>query len=1029
MARHEILAALIAAAGTRQADRLDPHLDPASAPLDERNVGGLLRAAAALAAHLNYYGADPQLPSGDWRDFLPQPAGGESDAAYQTRLAALADGDDGTLPPHLALLVAAFQVAARPRALLNDFTRKHLDFQMQTVLGFAPRPPVADRVHVLVELKKGAAPLEIGTDALLAAGKDTRQQPLLYRPVRPMVATQARIASLRSVALGSDGRLRFAPVADSTNGLGAKLATDPPSWHPFGVRRSDEVALPDAPVGFAVASAVLRLAEGSRQIDVSLDLDGIDPATHSGELFADAFEARLSGPKGWLGPFPIARADSALAAGNWAFSLRIDATQPAIVDASPALHQQAFPAGLPVLQLMLKEGSSAFGRLAGLGLRQARIGVKADGLRTLALESDFGQLDPKKAFLPFGPQPGVGTRFYVGCAEALGKRLSALSLQVGWQGAPTTQEALSALYAHYSGQGSLSSGVWAQAEWADAGGAHPAGPVCLAPAAGGRSLLDLSAASRAGQRRPYRWTTVYEAFARAGSAYARREAGFLRLRRGVASDTPIASTPRAGFITLALNTDLLHAAWRSEAVAGLLATPKVILGEPWTPKAQEISLSYQANAGPSRVDDDSDASFANAEVEFFHVDAFGVSREHAWLSGRHPWLTAGAVPLLPPHRDAGELLIGLSGLAPGDPLSLLFQVAEGSADPLANAQRLSWAVLADNAWRPLASGAELTLDSSRDLRASGLVSVVLPTDATTDNTRLPTGLIWLRAAIATQPEAACRLVGVHANAFEAVFEDHANAAEHLASALPAGRIARFVAPAPTLKTVSQPYASFGGALQEDAAALARRAAERLRHRNRAIARWDYERLVLQAFPAVDRIKCIPHASDTSWLAPGHVRVVVVPDLRNRNAVDPLQPRVDLDTLERIKAFLLARAPMGLDAATLAVRNPAYRAVQVDFKVAMRPGYAFSYYRAQINQALLRALSPWAFDTAGALEFGGRVLRSALVDFVEGLPWVDYVTDFRLCFADRPAEDRPELTPDAPDVILVSAPEHLIAEVS
>lgn len=270
---------------------------------------------------------------------------------------------------------------------------------------------------------------------------------------------------------------------------------------------------------------------------------------------------------------------------------------------------------------------------------------------------------------------------------------------------------------------------------------------------------------------------------------------------------------------------------------------------------------------------------------------------------------------------------------------------------------------------------------------------------------------------------------MHANAFEAVFEDHANAADHLASALPAGSIARFVAPAPTLKTVSQPYASFGGAQQEDAAALARRAAERLRHRNRAVARWDYERLVLQAFPAVERIKCIPHASDTSWLAPGHVRVVVVPDLRNRNAADPLQPRVDLDTLERIKAFLLARAPMGLDAATLAVRNPAYRAVQVDFKVAMRSGYAFSYYRAQINQALLQALSPWAFDAGAALEFGGRVLRSALVDFVEGLPWVDYVTDFRLCFADLPAEDRPELAPDAPDVILVSAPDHLIAEVS
>jgi hypothetical protein len=96
---------------------------------------------------------------------------------------------------------------------------------------------------------------------------------------------------------------------------------------------------------------------------------------------------------------------------------------------------------------------------------------------------------------------------------------------------------------------------------------------------------------------------------------------------------------------------------------------------------------------------------------------------------------------------------------------------------------------------------------------------------------------------------------------------------------------------------------------------------------------------------------------------------------------------------------------------------------------MRRGFAYSYYRASINRALVEALSPWAFDATRPLDFGGRVLRSALVDFVEGLPWVDYVTDFRLILADTPAEDRPELAPDAPDVILVSAPEHLIAEVT
>ncbi|MDY0037631.1 MAG: baseplate J/gp47 family protein [Zoogloea oleivorans] len=1025
MARQDILAALIAAAGTRQADRRNPHLDPAAAPLDGRDASGLLLAARALAGQLNDYGTDPIQPSGTWHDAFPQPAAGESDAAYRARLAALVDSDSGDMPPHLALLIASLKVARHPRALLNDFTRRHLDFQMQTVLGFTPQPARPDHAHLLVQLKKGATALEIGTDLRLSAGKDASQRELLYRPVRPAVINQARVVSLCAIRRAPDGHLYFAPIADSANGLGEKLPAEQLAWHPFGLRRPGQTALPDAPVGFAMAAAVLRLASGLRKISLSLGLDGIDPEMHSAATLAGAFEMHLSGAKGWIGPFTIASADSSVTANSWTFSVLVPADQPAIVDASPALLQQDFPAGLPIIRLQLREGAGQrFTPLSGLRVSQAKISVEASGIGNLTLEGDFGTLDPKKAFLPFGPQPAPGARFYVGSPEALGKRLTRLSLQLAWQGAPNTQTALTDLYAHYSGQGGLAYGVSAQAEWSDAGGSNPVGPVALLPAPGGR--VDLNLIGNTGKR-GYREHTAYGALARSGSAYARKQALYLKRRRGLASDAP--SSPRAGFITLTLTTDLLHGAWRSEAIAGLLAKPPTPLKEPWTPKVSAISLAYTAEAGPTRLDEDSPASFTGAEIEFFHVDAFGVSREHLWLTGKRPWMPQGSVPLMPPHREAGELFIGLAGLAAGDPLSLLFQVADGSADPQAEAQTVSWSVLADNAWRALVPGSELTLDSTRSLRNSGIVSVVLPDETTTDNTRLPAGLVWLRAAVPAAPEAVCQLLGVHPNAVEVAFEDHANAASHLASALPAGSITRCLAPPASVKAISQPYASFGGALQEDASALARRAAERLRHRGRAITRRDFEHLVLQAFPAVDRVKCIPHASATSWLAPGHTMLVVVPDLRQRNAVDPLQPRVDLDTLEQIKAFILARTPMGLDASTLNVRNPAYRAVQVDFKVVMRQGFAFSYYRQNINQALLQALSPWAFDATRPLDFGGRVLRSALVDFVESLPWVDYVTDFRLSLAATPADDRPELAPDAPDAILVSAPQHLIAELT
>jgi hypothetical protein len=371
------------------------------------------------------------------------------------------------------------------------------------------------------------------------------------------------------------------------------------------------------------------------------------------------------------------------------------------------------------------------------------------------------------------------------------------------------------------------------------------------------------------------------------------------------------------------------------------------------------------------------------------------------------------------------LLIGLSGVRAGDSLSLLLQLAEGSADPLAAAQTLQWSVLADNAWRALGPG-ELSLDTSHDLRRSGLVACVLPRETSTEHSRAPAGLVWLRAATPAEPRAACDVIAVHPNALEAQFVDQGNDPQRLKAPLAAASISQLKTPLAAIKTISQPFASFGGALVESDAALARRASERLRHRNRAITPWDIERLVLQAFPAVYRAKCIPHASDRSWLAAGHLMLVVVPDLRNMNAVDPLRPRVDLDTLTRIREHLLARVGPQTQ---VHVRNPGYRAVQLDFKLQLRPGngLGFNFLRPQIDLALRQALSPWAFDTGAALGFGGRVLRSALLDFVEDLPSVDFVTDFRLSL-EGSRDDLAEITPDAPDVILVSAASHRIAEV-
>lgn len=1026
----ELNPAQTADAGTRQADRVNQHLDAAHAPLDDRTPADLIVAASALAGKLNYFDASTAQPNGNWQDVLLRPFPADTADSYRARVAAMLRTTDGCVPPHLALLMAYAQLARHPRAQLNDFTRQHLNFQMQTVLAFTPKAAQPDHVHVLLELKKGAPSIVIQPGQLLSAGKDNRQNELFYDPIRPTVLNHAKVASLRAVTHVGE-RLVCAPVADSLDGMGGKLPPDDVVWSPFAQALPDRPALPTATTGFALSSGLLRLAEGIRTVTLTLYLEGMQEI-HTAEDLAASFEVLLTGPKGWIGPYAI-KPISTTRDGLRKLQFTLGDDQPAVVDIS-AVHGQPFEPGQPVAQLLLKtDGPLSHDELVSLNLDQIKLAVSVQGMRKLVLESELGLLDAKKPFLPFGAQPSDGSRFFVGCEEALGKSLTNLSIELVWQGAPATQAELDARYSGYTNGSKLGNGVAVQADWADARAEHKRVVQLMlpAPAAGHTLVLEKTNLKVRNVDQPAAY-----ALRNSGSAAGRLLAQLEeRLHHKRSEEKPVPATVRPGVITLSLLTDLLHNDYRTDAVTNLLLAKPVVIKEPYTPKLKELTLSYDAESGLTPLNKGGQKDFVTSDLAFYHVDVFGVAREHLWLTHQRKWARQRSVTLMPRHTAAGELFIGLSGVVAGEPVSLLLQVQEGSADPLAHTQDVRWAALADNAWHALTPGPDLPLDTSNSLRRSGIVQIVLPDSVTTDNTRLPAGLVWLRAAIPAEPRAACNLVAVHTNAVEVAYVEQGHGAAHLADGLPAGKITRFKSPLAQVKALSQPYASFAGALEEDDISLARRAAERLRHRGRAITAWDYERLVLEAFPTVDRVKCIPYANSRSWRSPGSVMLVVVPNLRKRNTMGVLQPRVDLDTLAQIEQFVLPRSAMCLQArqagqdSSVTVRNPRYQAVKLSFKVQMRDGFAFSFYKARLNEAVVQTLSPWAFDVRHPLNFGGRVVRSALVDAVEALPYVDYVTDVRLAREDHPGEDQSELSPLEPDVILVSAAEHQITEIA
>lgn len=973
MSEETIIQNLISELGQSQDERLPRELRPHFVDVDERAPRDLLLFTKKLAEHVRYYQDSTAAAQGNWQSFFPY------DEASAARLL---EDSGGETTPHLALLIAFLELYDRfPREAVNRITARHLDFYYRRVLGFVKKAPVPDRAHVLIELKKHAPPVLILPAHRFSGGKDAAGAELVYAPVRDTVIGGARVDSLRSIFVDGGGRgtVRFAPIADSSDGVGGKLNEEEPKWHAFGHEK-----LPAAEVGFAIASPVLRMAEGSRKVTLSLLLAGLKSPAFG--AFASALEAFVTGEKGWLGPYGLT---PSLVKGLLRLDFEVPPGEPAVVDSNPAVHGSAYSAQAPVLKVLLKPGGAVgYKDVKGLVLRGAQVSVAVSGVTSLSLENDAGTLDPKKPFLPFGSQPVAGSRFRVGYAE-LSKKLSEARLTVQWQAAPGN------FADHYATYGVNVNNAWftASVSFEDAGSwkQQRKGEPLFSPLApdGGKDIV-----------------------------------------------FPVASAPRprTGLLALELEKDFLHVTYRRKTIENTLKYAKegtgtpVVLNEPYTPAVQGLSLAYVARTEEVRIDSDSQKDFTNADVQFFHLGCFGQMREHGYQRRQLDFVADKRVPLFPSYDNEGELLVGVAGLQAGGSVSVLFQVAEGSADPDLQRQPVKWHVLCGNYWKELGSR-EVVLDTAHQLLTSGIVTFVIPREATTENTLLPGGRIWLKAAVREQVDAVSQLVSVAAGAVEVELLDAGFHPRHLAAPLPGGSIAHSIAklktPIATVKKVGQPYASFGGRPEESEDALNTRASERLRHRNRCITPWDYERVVLEAFPGVHKVKCIPHAKSGSWLAPGHVLLVVVPDLRNENARDRLRPRVDSETLSRITEHVQARAGMQV---IVKVKNPDYQRIRLDFKVRFHAGYEPNYHRNLLNEELIRFLSPWAYDAGREIAFGGRVYKSVLLDLVDELGYVDYVTDFKMYSFVEGAEntlDLNEVRAQRPDAILVSHPGHSI----
>ncbi|NQU87670.1 MAG: baseplate J/gp47 family protein [Mariniphaga sp.] len=1078
--------------GTGQNQRFVDALDPDSVELFDFRLEDWMAFAYNFANHVNYFAPENNV-SGNWQDFFLtknqiEKILGETVPQHK-------------LSPHLTLFVCFICLLRRSQKRLNGLTKRHLDFYYKEVLNLSNKTASPDSVHILFELAKNASDVKIEQNTKLKAGRDKSGKNLVYKTTEEIILNQAKVAGFKNVYhlkdkyLFKDDYFGCSEVANSYDGNGKSFPNDEIKWWPFGhpffpvdkYFEKDYPRMADARVGFAIASPVLQLEKGKREITFKISIAENIPGKITASEIEDALTVYLSGEKKWLQAVFRPVGQSFISGNEINIVVTLDANADPVVNYNSEKLLENFTTSFPVARFIFKngindekhEGYKLYKLLVEKTVTNIEISVDVSEIIDAEIENDQGKLDASKPFFPFGSIPGVGSGLLIHCNEAANKEWTKITAKLKWKDTPDSfRQQYWAYREEYLTD--LSKKVYNLQTEYPAGFDEDLGTLLINSDSDFRANVELRADNGTLINKGNSNITLFNPSSGGGF-----EAGFDVIRtipqnkfatksnnlpqdykkwEQAIQDKKLSDNqrvsdfknnkpkqiPQDGYLKIILKSSFYHDIFpRIFAVAMSKGESTTLIpNSPYTPQVESILLSYQATASQKirfedlGSDQENKEAYNNAKIELFHEHPFGQSEQHSYLKKLQDFLAIDNsinCKLLPTHTG-GSLFIAVENAESLQSICLLTQVLEGSENPepdneFETGEKLQWYILCNEEWKPLNKD-YITFDNTDNFLKSGIIKFTIPKEATKNNKRIPGNYFWLRVHNTKDFDTICQVIDIQAQAVLAQFSDNNNDLAHLKNGIEAKTISKLVERIATVKKVEQPYNSFDGKLPESDSDFYRRVSERLRHKQRAITIWDYEHLVLQKFPKIYKVNCLRHTSNDCFLSPGNVTVIVIPNIQKKNVFDIYQPRISKGNLNEIQSFINGINTLHVNAT---VENPQYEEVMAELSVKFYKGFDENYYLKQLQKDIAKFLAPWAFEKTASINFGIVLHESSMIQFIENLGYVDYIKNFNLS-KQLPENDKKgvkqfvkarKIIPSSAKVILTSIKyeEHKVSSIS
>ncbi|KAA6345991.1 hypothetical protein EZS27_005571 [termite gut metagenome] len=652
-------------------------------------------------------------------------------------------------------------------------------------------------------------------------------------------------------------------------------------------------------------------------------------------LLANIFSLEISTSEGWTN-IPKHTVKYNASGKELLLQFELDETFPKTTACDEEAHGQL--SRVPGLRIYLNQDSWLFSYswLKDFLIKKISIKTRVEGITNMKFYNELGEVDISKPFAPLGINPEQDAWFVLGNYEMAVKSVRSMSVDILWQHLPKNEGGLYTYYRDYkNGTDNLSFKLipkqLSDYKWKETGNKKPF------------YLFSTPVKDKQGNPEPqYRLSEktvlkdiIFESVKPINiseeeynySIHAKN--GFVKL---------ILTEPEMGFgerIYRQIFMDVIKQAMRKKAGR--------TLNTPINPLVERINLSYESYD----------------EIDFtFHASENNTQLYHIYPLGQkliYPSSEYKSQPFVFSLDTDDNILFGLKNVTGKEYINFYLDLIPREIEiDYPDLPKTHWFWGDGYRWEPLPIGSVLE-NNTRNLITSGLIKIYLP-EIPEEGFRDADGLVWIRVGISQ--------CGYNISPINRIFVNTVKAykdVERSDCKRETGYVLNQAESEISGITDIVQMAPFSEEYQkEDAQSKQIRVSEYITHRGRAVTARDYERITLQAFSEVDKVKCLPDwnkktEANINTEPLGMVTLVIVPSRTYTQNFS--RPLASAELLLKIEDFF-ARRISGCIGKIDAV-DPLYEEITVRCAVELAQTYRTEEeYHATITELINHVIAPW-----------------------------------------------------------------------